>query len=152
MARSPGGLGAWSRCPLNQRLVRAGISVSLIDHLRKREMTEQLSRNFEDQLVRIVLFLVLFSAGVLQLFFVHGIRNKLLRLREHMERLYQRHPMLLRLFGPPLRRIELRGYTVGKRIGGAILIILSLVFLISAFLPPDPCDDHYWSITRRHPC
>lgn len=39
-------------------------------------MTEQLSRSLEDQLVRVLLFLIFFSVGVAQLFFVHEIRGK----------------------------------------------------------------------------
>ena len=108
-------------------------------------MTEQLS--LEAQLVYILLFLVFFSLGVAQLFFVHKIRDLLLHLRHYLEQIYERHPILLKLFGPPLKMLTLRGYTVGKRIGGAILIIVSIAFLMNAFLPPDPCD--YWKMT---PC
>ena len=106
-----------------------------------------------DQLVYILLFLILFPVGVAQLFFAHKIREQLLRFRDYLERVYERRPILLKLFGPPLKTLTLRGYTVGKRIGGAILIILSIWCLISAFLPPDPCDSGYWSITKRtDPC
>jgi hypothetical protein len=117
------------------------------------KMSGPVTRTFEDQLVRILLFLLLFSVGVAQLFFVHEIRKKLFRLRHYLEGIYEQHPLLLRLFGPPLKNTTLRGYTVMKRIGGAILIIMSIVFLISAFQSPDPCDYHYWSITQREdPC
>lgn len=113
-------------------------------------MSEKLSL---DQLVYILLFLVLFPFGVAQLFFAHKIRDQLLRLRQYLERVYDRRPILLKLFGPPLKTLTLRGYTVGRRIGGAILISISIWCLISAFLPPDPCDSSYWSITeRRDPC
>src|SRR4030095_1536233 len=114
-------------------------------------MTEQLSRSFEDQLVRAVLCLLLFSAGIVQLFFINEIQKRLLRLRQYLGQVYERHPILMRMFGPPLKTIDLKGYTVGKRIGGVVLIILSIVFLISIFTPPGPCDDDYWSITRRDP-
>lgn len=114
-------------------------------------MTEQLS--LQAQLVYILLFLVLFPLGVAQLFFAHKIQEQLLRLRHYLERVYEHHPILLKVFGPPLKKLTLRGYTVGKRIGGAILLIISIWCLISAFLPPDPCDSHYWSITKRtDPC
>ena len=115
-------------------------------------MTDQVSRSFEEQLVGGLFFLILFSAGVAQLFFIHQIQKKLLGLRQYLERVYDRHPILLKVFGPPLKTLELKGYTVGKRIGGAILIIISIVVLISVFRLPDPCDDSYWSITRRDPC
>lgn len=106
-------------------------------------MTEQLS--LQAQLVYILLFLVFFPLGVAQLFFVHRIREQLLRLRHYLEQVYEQHPMLLKLFGPPLKKTTLRGYTLRRRITGAILIIASIAFLISAFLPPDPCD--YWKMT-----
>ena len=113
-------------------------------------MSEELSL---DQLLYILFFLVLFPLGVAQLFFAHKIRDQLLRVRHYLERVYEQHPILLKLFGPPLKTLTLRGYTVGKRIGGAIIIILSILCLISAFLPPDPCDSNVWSITeRRDPC
>lgn len=112
----------------------------------------EMSRSLGDHLGGVLLFLVLFPLGVAQLFFVHEIRERLLLLRDYLDRVYERHPMLLKLFGPPLKTITLRGYTVSKRIGGAILIIISIWCLISAFLPPDPCDSHYWSITKRDPC
>ena len=113
-------------------------------------MTEKLTL---DQLVYILLFLVLFPFGVAQLFFAHKIRDQLLRFRHYLERVYERRPILQKLFGPPLKAVTLRGYTVGKRIGGAILIIISIWCLISAFTPPDPCDSDYWSITKRtDPC
>lgn len=113
-------------------------------------MSEKLSL---DQLVYILLFLVLFPSGVAQLFFAHRIRDQLLRVRQYLERVYKRRPILLKLFGPPLKTLTLRGYTVGRRIGGAVLIIISIWCLISAFLPPDPCDSNYWSITERtDPC
>jgi hypothetical protein len=115
-------------------------------------MTEQLSRSFEHQLVGGILFLLLFSAGIAQLFFIHDIQKKLLGLRRYLERLYERHPILLKMFGPPLKTLELKGYTLGKRIGGVILIIISIVVLISVFEPPGPCDENYWSITRQDPC
>ena len=108
-------------------------------------MTEQLS--LQAQLIYIFLFLICFSVGVAQLFFVHRIREQLLHLRSRLERIYQRHPVLLKLFGPPLKTLTLKGYTVRLRIGGAALIILSILFLITAFLPPDPCDP--WKMT---PC
>jgi hypothetical protein len=108
-------------------------------------MTEKMSL---DQLVYILLFLALFPSGVAQLFFAHKIRDQLLRFRHYLERLYERRPILLKLFGPPLKTLTLRGYTVGKRIGGAIMIIISIWCLISAFQPPDPCGG-YWSITKR---
>jgi hypothetical protein len=115
-------------------------------------MTEQLSRSFDDQLVRGVLFLLLFSAGIAQLFFINEIQKRLLRLRQYLGQVFECHPILLKMFGPPLRTLDLKGYTVGKRIGGVILIILSIVFLISIFQPPDPCVDDYWRMTRRDPC
>ena len=101
-----------------------------------------------DQLVYILFFLILFPAGVAQLFFAHKIRDQLLRFRDYLERVYERRPILLKLFGPPLKTLTLRGYTVGKRIGGVIMIIISIWCLISAFLPPDRCGG-YWSITKR---
>ena len=105
------------------------------------------------QPVYILLFLVLFPLGVAQLFFAHKIRDQLLRVRHYLERVYEHHPILLKIFGPPLKTLTLRGYTVGKRIGGAVIIIISIWFLISAFHPPDPCDSRYWNITRRRdPC
>jgi hypothetical protein len=111
------------------------------------------TRSFEDQLVRILLFLLLFSVGVARLFFVHQIQKKLLRLRRHLEGAYKQHPILPKLFGTPLKNTTLRGYTVRNRIVGAILIVMAIVFLISAFQSPDPCDYHYWSITQREdPC
>lgn len=113
-------------------------------------MTEQLS--LQAQLVYIVLFLVFFPLGVAQLFFVHKIREQLLRLRHYLERVYEHHPILLKIFGPPLKKLTLRGYIVRKRIMGAILIIMSILFLINAFLPPDPCDS--WKMTpceEQHP-
>jgi hypothetical protein len=114
-------------------------------------MTDQLS--LQAQLVYILLFLVLFPLGVAQLFFAHKIREQLLRVRHYLERVYEHNPILLKVFGPPLKKITLRGYTVGRRIGGAILIIISIWCLIRAFLPPDPCESDYWSITRRtDPC
>lgn len=113
-------------------------------------MTEKLSL---DQIVYILLFLVLFPWGVAELFFAHKIRDQLLRVRDYLERVYEHRPILLKVFGPPLNRLTLRGYTVGKRIGGAILILISIWCLISAFLPPDRCDSNYWSITKRtDPC
>ena len=113
-------------------------------------MTEKWSL---DQLVYILLFLALFPLGVAQLFFAHKIRDELLRFRHYLERVYERRPMLLKVFGPPLKTLTLRGYTVRKRIGGAIIIIISIWCLISALLPPDPCDSGYWSITKRtDPC
>ena len=113
-------------------------------------MTKDLSL---DQLVYILLFLVLFPLGVAQLFFAHKIRDLLLRVRHYLERVFKHRPILLKVFGPPLKTLTLRGYTVRKRIGGAIIIILSIWCLISAFLPADPCDFHYWSITKRtDPC
>jgi hypothetical protein len=115
-------------------------------------MTEQLSRSFEDELVRAVLCLLLFSAGIVQLFFINEIQKRLLRLRQYLGQVYERHPILMRMFGPPLKTIDLKGYKVGKRIGGVVLIILSIVLLISIFKQPGPCDDDYWSITRRDPC
>ena len=113
-------------------------------------MTEKLSL---DQLVYILLFLGLFPFGVAQLFFAHRIRDQLLRVRQYLERVYDRRPILLKIFGPPLKTLTLRGYTVGRRIGGAIMIIISIWCLISAFLPPDPCGSDYWSIVERtDPC
>ena len=114
-------------------------------------MTDQLSRSFEDQLVRGLLGLLLLVAGIIQLFFINEIKKKLLRLRQYLARLYERHPILMRMFGPPLKTIDLKGYTVAKRIGGVILIIVSIVLLISIFQAPDPCDD-YWSMTRSRRC
>ena len=111
-------------------------------------MFNSLNRSFEDQLVRGVLCLLLFSAGVVQLFFITEVQKRLLRLREYLN---ERHPRLVRLFGSPLRTIDLKGYTVGKRIGGIVLIILSIVLLIIIFQSPDPCDD-YWSMTRSNRC
>jgi hypothetical protein len=105
------------------------------------------------QLVYVLLFLVLFPLGVAQLFFADKIQEQLLRLRHYLQSVYEHHPILLKVFGPPLKTLTLRGYTVGKRIGGAIVITISIWCLISAFLPPDPCDSHYWSITKRtDPC
>jgi hypothetical protein len=115
-------------------------------------MTEQLPRSFEDLLIRMVLFLLLFSAGIVQLFFIKEVRQKLLHLRQYLLKVYERHPMLMKLFGSPLKTVELKGYTVAKRIGGVILIIVSLVILISIFQPRDPCEENYWSITKRDPC
>lgn len=115
-------------------------------------MTEQLPRSLEDLLIRAVLFLFLFFAGILQLFFIKEVQQKLLHLRQHLLKFYARHPMLMKLFGSPLRTVELKGYTVAKRIGGIIFIIVSLVILISIFQPRDPCEDNYWSITKRDPC
>jgi hypothetical protein len=112
-------------------------------------MTEDVSRSLADQLVRVGLFLILFSAGIIQLFFIAAVDR---HLRQHLGRAYERFPILLKIFGPPLKNTRLKGYTVAKRIGGVILIIISFVFLISAFQPRNPCDDHYWSITRRDPC
>lgn len=113
-------------------------------------MTEQLS--LEAQLIYILLFLGFFSLGVAQLFFIHRIRDELLHFRLYLEKVYKQHPLLLKLFGPPLKKLTLRGYTVRKRIEGVILIIISMAFLINAFLPPDPCD--YWKMTpceKQHP-
>ena len=112
-------------------------------------MSEDLRRSLADQLVRVGLFLILFSAGVIQLFFLTALNR---HLRQYLGRAYERFPILIKAFGPPLRHTELKGYTVAKRIGGVMLIIFSLVLLISAFQPRDPCNDHYWSITRRDPC
>jgi hypothetical protein len=112
-------------------------------------VNEELPRSLADQLVRVGLFVVLFSAGIIQLFFIRALDRNL---RHYLMRLYERHPILLRMFGPPGRDAELKGYAVAKRIGGVILIIISFIFLVSAFKPLDPCDDHYWSITRRDPC
>ena len=114
-------------------------------------MIEQLSRSFEDQLVRALVGLLLLVAGILQLFFINEIKKKLLRLQQYLARVYERHPILMRTFGPPLKTIDLKGYTVAKRIGGVILIILSIVLLISIFQAPNPCDD-YWSMTRSGRC
>lgn len=106
-----------------------------------------------DQLVYILLFLVLFPYGVAQLFFAHKIRDQLLRVRHYLERVYERHPILLKMFGPPLKTLTLKGYTVGRRIGGAILIIVAILCLISAFQQADPCESDYWSITMgTEPC
>jgi hypothetical protein len=121
-------------------------------YLESKAMTAQVSRSFEYQLVGGLLFLLLFSAGIAQLFFIHEIRKRLLGLRQSLERIYERHPILLKVFGPPLKTLELKGYTVGKRIGGVILIIISIVVLISVFQPPEPCGESYWSITRPDPC
>ena len=115
-------------------------------------MTEQLSRSFEDQLVRGVLFLLLFSAGIVQLFFIGKVQQRLLGLRQYLAQILARHPTLARMFGPPLKTVDLKGYTLAKRIGGVVLIVLSIVYLITIFQPPDPCIDDYWSITRRDPC
>ena len=113
-------------------------------------MTEKLSL---DQLVYILFFLVLFPVGVAQLFFALKIRDQLLRVRHYLERVYQNRPILLKIFGPPLKTLTLRGYTVRMRIGGAVLIIVSILCLINAFLPPNACDSNYWSITKRtDPC
>jgi hypothetical protein len=114
-------------------------------------MTEQLTRSFEDQLVRGVLGLLLLVAGIMQLFFINEIKRKLLSLRQYLARVYERHPILMRMFGPPLKTIDFKGYTVAKRIGGVILIILSIALLVSIFQAPDPCDD-YWSMTRSGRC
>jgi len=115
-------------------------------------MTEQASSSLGSQLVGGLLFLILFSVGIAQLFFVHQIRTKLLRLRQYLDRMYGRHPILLKLFGPPLKTLDLKGYTIGKRIGGAILIIISIFVLINVFQLPEPCAGSYWSITRSDPC
>lgn len=112
----------------------------------------QASRTLADQLIRVGLFLFLFSAGVIQLFFTSEVRQLLLRLQAYLQRVYGRHPILLRMFGPPLRTLNLKGYTVAKRIGGVLLILISVIFLVSVFQSPDPCEDDYWSITRRDPC
>jgi hypothetical protein len=114
-------------------------------------MTEQLSRSFEDQLIRGLLGLLLLVIGIMQLFFVNEIKRRLLSLRQYLAQVYDRHPILLRMFGPPLKTIDLKGYTVAKRIGGVIFIILSIALLISIFQAPDPCDD-YWSMTRSGRC
>ena len=106
-----------------------------------------------DQLVYILFFLAFFPLGVAQLFFAPKIRDQLLGVRDYLERVYERRPILRKLFGPPLKTLTLRGYTVGKRIGGALMIIISIWCLISALRPPDPCDYHFWSITERtDPC
>jgi hypothetical protein len=115
-------------------------------------MAEFLPRNFADLLIRALLFLLFFSAGIVQLFFIKDVQRYLLRLRQVLLRVYERHPILTKLFGSPLKTIELKGYTVAKRIGGVILIIISIVILISIFQPHDPCEDNYWSITKREPC
>lgn len=109
-------------------------------------MTEPLS--LQTQLLYIFFFLIFFSLGVAQLFFAHRIREQLLSLRHYLEQVYEPHPMLLKLFGPPLKKLTLRGYTFRKRIIGAILIIVSIAFLINAFLPPDPDPCDYWKMTR----
>lgn len=81
---------------------------------RRSNMTGKLSLA---QLVYILLFLVLFPSGVAQLFFAQKIRDQLLRVRQYLERVYDRRPILLKVFGPPLKTLTLRGYRVGKRIG-----------------------------------
>lgn len=80
-------------------------------------MTEQLSRSFEDQLVRGLVGLLLLVAGIIQLFLINELKKKLLRLRQYLGRVYERHPILTRMFGPPLKTMDLKGYTVAKRIG-----------------------------------
>jgi hypothetical protein len=111
-------------------------------------MTEKLL----DQLVYILSFLVLFPLGVAQLFFAPKVRDQLLHVRKYLERVYEHHPILLKMFGPPLKTLTLRGYTVRMRIGGAILTLVSILCLVSAFLPPDPCDSDFWSMTKQDPC
>jgi len=115
--------------------------------MRVTKMIEQFS--LQAPIVQVLLFLAIFSLGVTQLFFVHKIREQLLRLRHYLEGVYERHPILLKLFGPPLKKLTLRGYTVRKRIIGAVLIIVSIVILINALLPPDPHPCDPWKMT---PC
>jgi hypothetical protein len=115
-------------------------------------MESIVTRDFEDQLMRIVLALVLLTIGVAQLFFANQIRDRLLLLRQYLQRVYAHHPMLSKLFGPPLRMTVLRGYTVRKRIIGAILLLSSVVLFISAFQSPDPCEEDFWRMTKREGC
>lgn len=111
-----------------------------------------MTRGFEDQLIRIILALILFVIGAAQLFFANEIRDRLLLLRQSLRKTYEHHPMLLKLFGPPLRMTVLRGYTVRKRIVGAILILSSIVLLVSAFQAPDPCEEDFWRMTKQEGC
>ena len=111
-----------------------------------------MTRGFEDQLIRIILSLILLVIGVVQLFFANELRDRLLLLRQFLERIYERHPMLSKLFGPPLRMTVLRGYTVRKRIIGAILVLSSVVLFVSAFQSPDPCEEDFWRMTKREGC
>ena len=111
-----------------------------------------MTRSFEDQFIQIVLALILMAVGVVQLFFANQLRDRLLLLRQYLQRLYDRHPMLSKIFGPPLRMTVLRGYTVRKRIIGAILILSSIALLVTAFQTVDPCEEDFWRITRRDGC
>jgi hypothetical protein len=78
-------------------------------------MTEDLPRSLADQLVRVGLFLILFSAGIIQFFFIAAVNR---HLRQYLGRVYERFPILLKAFGPPLKDTKLKGYTAAKRIGG----------------------------------
>jgi len=111
-----------------------------------------MTRNSVEQFVEIGLALILMAVGVVQLFFATQLRDRLLLVRQYLQRLYDRHPILSKIFGPPLKMTVLPGYTVRKRIIGAILILSSMVLLITAFQTPDPCEEDFWRITKRDGC
>jgi len=110
------------------------------------------TRRFEEQIIEILLALILMVIGVVQLFFANQLRDRLLLVRQYLQGLYERHPLLMKMFGPPLRMTVLRGYTVRKRIVGAILLISSIVLLLNAFQSPDPCEADFWHITKQDGC
>jgi hypothetical protein len=111
-----------------------------------------MTRSFDEQFIEIVLALILMAMGVVQLFFATQLRDRLLLLRQYLQSQYDRHPILTKIFGPPLKMTVLPGYTVRKRIIGAILILSSIALLVTAFQTPDPCEEDFWRITKRDGC
>lgn len=111
-----------------------------------------MTRSFDEQFIEIVLALILMAAGVVQLFFATQLRDRLLLLRQYLQKQYDRYPILTKIFGPPLKMTVLPGYTVRKRIIGAILILSSIALLVTAFQTPDPCEEDFWRITKRDGC
>ena len=95
-----------------------------------------MTRRFEEQIIEILLALILMVIGVVQLFFANQLRDRLLLVRQYLQGLYERHPLLMKMFGPPLRMTVLRGYTVRRRRG------LRLLHMVWAFVHRDSVHIH----------